>query len=321
MIIVTGGAGFIGSNLVRGLNLRGVEDILIVDDLEAGEKHLSLNGLAFRDFVDYRDFEADLESYASANVEAILHQGACSDTMEADGRYMLRVNYEYSKKLLAFALGRCPFLYASSAALYGNGDDGFREEPACEYPLNVYAFSKFLFDRHVRRMLGSNATQVVGLRYFNVYGPQENHKGRMASVVFKFHHQIAAENRLKVFAGSEGFRRDFVYVDDAVDLNLWFLDHPEKSGIYNCGTGRAESFRALADEVARHYPGSAIEEIPFPEDLVGKYQAFTQADLAELRAVGYDRDFASLADGVGAYVEILKDSGGYHLARTEEPAR
>jgi len=225
---------------------------------------------------------------------------------------MLRVNYEYSKELLAFCQGRCPFLYASSAALYGNGDDGFREDPACEYPLNVYAFSKFLFDRHVRSLLPRLETQVVGLRYFNVYGPQENHKGRMASVIFKFHHQIQATGKLEVFTGSDDFVRDFVHVDDAVDVNLYFLDHEEKSGIFNCGTGKAESFLELARQVAGHYPGSEIVEIPFPADLAGKYQAFTQADLTALRAAGYTHEFTALSDGVAAYVKVLVESGGYH---------
>ena len=162
MIIVTGGAGFIGSNLVRGLNRRGLTDVLVVDDLSRGEKHLGLNALEFRDYLDYRDFLAQLDRFADAPVEAVFHQGACSDTMERDGRYMLEVNYEYSKRLLEFCLGRCPFLYASSASVYGNGESGFREDPACEWPLNVYAFSKFLFDRHVRLVLPEARTQVVG---------------------------------------------------------------------------------------------------------------------------------------------------------------
>jgi ADP-L-glycero-D-manno-heptose 6-epimerase len=313
MIIVTGGAGFIGSNLVRGLNRRGLDDVLIVDDLENGEKHLGLNALRFRDLVDYRDFEAGLDTF-DADVEAVFHQGACSDTMERDGRFMLRVNYEFSKRLLAFSLGRCPFVYASSAAVYGSGESGFREEEACEQPLNVYAFSKFLFDRHVNRILPEAPTQVVGLRYFNVYGPQENHKGRMASVVFKFHGQVQDAQELRVFEGSDDFLRDFVHVDDAVDVNLFFLDHPGKSGVFNCGTGRAESFLELAREVAAHYEGARIVEIPFPDDLAGKYQAFTQADLTRLRAAGYDREFTSLRDGVAAYVEVLKATGGYHRA-------
>ena len=321
MYVVTGGAGFIGSNLVRGLNRRGITDILVVDDLELGEKHLGLNSLEFADFVDYRDFLDLLPSLKSHPLEGVLHQGACSDTMVQDGRFMMRVNYEYSKSLFEFAHGRCPFLYASSAATYGDGAGGFREEPACEWPLNVYGFSKLAFDRWLRRQVFDTAagpqTQVVGLRYFNVFGPQENHKGRMASVVFKFDGQIAREGKLEVFEGSDKFLRDFVYVDDAVDVNLFFLDHPDRSGIFNCGTGRSESFATLAAEVAKHYRGAKIVEVPFPEELVGKYQAFTQADLGRLRAAGYTREFTSLADGVADYVRILKQSGGFFRAPAE----
>ena len=312
MYVVTGGAGFIGSNLVRGLNRRGITDILVVDDLEEGSKHKGLNAQEYLDLVDYRDFAARADAYAPETWEAVFHQGACSDTMVTDGRAMLSANYEYSKHLLEACLGRCPFFYASSASVYGDGEDGFRERAECEWPLNVYAFSKFLFDRHVRRVLDRASTQVVGLRYFNVYGPQENHKGRMASVVYKFHHQIAAEGKLKVFEGSEGFRRDFVYVDDAVDLNLFFLDHPSKSGIFNCGTGRAESFLAMAEATARHYPDCSIETVPFPPELVGKYQAYTQADLSLLRQAGYTGEFTALEDGVAAYVALLRETGGYH---------
>ena len=312
MIIVTGGAGFIGSNLVRGLNRRGLDDILVVDDLEPGEKHRNLNALRFRDFVDYRDFEQRLSDFAGARIEAIFHQGACSDTLQTDGRHMLRVNYEYSKTLLGFAAGRCPFLYASSAAVYGDGSRGFRESEECEEPLNVYAFSKFLFDRHVRRVLPGTRTQIAGLRYFNVYGPQENHKGRMASVVLHFHQQLGAKKPLSIFAGSAGFRRDFVYVEDAVALNLFFLDHPRLSGIFNCGTGRAESFLELAQATARHYPGARIEEIPFPAELRGKYQTYTQADLTALRRAGCAHEFAPLERGVAEYVACLQASGGYH---------
>lgn len=310
--IVTGGAGFIGSNLVRGLNRRGIADVLIVDDLTQGEKHLGLNGLDFLDLVDYRDFLAGLDDFEPGPVAALFHQGACSDTTERDGRFMLSVNYEYSKKLLAWSLGRCPFLYASSAAVYGDGQAGFREEPACEWPLNVYGFSKLIFDQHVRRVLKSAQTQVAGLRYFNVYGPQENHKGRMASLVFKLHGQAAAGGDLTVFEGSDGFRRDFVHVDDAVAVNLFLLDHPQVSGIFNCGTGRAESFSRLAACTAAHLPGARVREVPFPADLQGKYQAFTQADLARLRAAGYGAPFRSLEEGVADYVRVLVDSGGYH---------
>jgi ADP-L-glycero-D-manno-heptose 6-epimerase len=320
MIIVTGGAGFIGSNLVRGLNRRGIDDILVVDDLQVGEKHRNLNALRFRDLVDYRDFEEHLADWRTQRLEAVFHQGACSDTTERDGRFMLRVNTEYSKKLLDFSLGRCPFLYASSASVYGDGSRGFREEEECEEPLNVYAFSKFLFDRHVR-VLGPRArTQVVGLRYFNVYGPQENHKGRMASVIHRFHRQVEAGGDLELFEGSEDFRRDFVFVQDAVEMNLFFLDHPEIGGIFNCGTGSAESFRTLAELVASHYPRARVREIPFPADLSGKYQGFTCADLGRLRRAGYEREFTPLADGVAAYVARLKEDDGYYrLPRPGQP--
>ncbi len=318
MHIVTGGAGFIGSNLVRGLNRRGVEDLLLVDDLEQGEKHLGLNALSFADLVDYRDLPALLERLSGERIEAVFHQGACTDTTERDGRRMLAQNHEYSKRLLEWALGRCPFLYASSAAVYGDGARGFREEHACEFPLNVYGFSKLLFDNWVRRRLPTAPTQVAGLRYFNVYGPQENHKGRMASVVFNFHGQASSGGELRIFEGSADFRRDFVFVDDVVDVNLFLLDHPAVRGIFNCGTGRAESFRHLAECTARHYPGARIVEIPFPADLAGKYQAFTQADLSRLREAGYAREFTPLERGVSAYVEVLKASGG-HYRRAARP--
>jgi ADP-L-glycero-D-manno-heptose 6-epimerase len=313
MYIVTGGAGFIGSNLVRGLNRRGIDDILVVDDLERGDKHLNLNGVRFADFVDYRDFIAG-ELGRFGRPAAVLHQGACSDTTERDGRYMLSVNYEYSKRLCEWSasLG-VPFLYASSAATYGDGSQGFREEPACEWPLNVYGFSKQLFDRWVRVRMPQQRSQVVGLRYFNVYGPQENHKDRMASVIFKLHGQATRSEPLKIFEGSERFVRDFVHVDDCVAVNLHVLDHPGRSGIFNCGSGRAESFEKLARCTASHYAGARVEYMPFPADLQGKYQAFTQADLTRLRAQGgYTEQFKTLEQGIAEYVAVLKATGGYH---------
>ncbi len=306
MHIVTGGAGFIGSNLVKGLNARGITDILVVDDLSQGDKHRNLGGLHFADYIDFRDFRMRMSAFGKA--EAILHQGACSDTMQSDGRYMMDNNYEFSKELLNFALSRrAPFIYASSASVYGDGVAGFREEPACESPLNVYAFSKLSFDQWVRRELSTAPSQVVGLRYFNVYGPREAHKGRMASVAFHFNAQARGGGGLKLFAGSEGFRRDFIWIGDVISVIGHFLDHPRLSGIYNCGTGKARSFQDLAEVVVRLRPGSRIEPIPFPEALKGKYQAFTQADVTRLRETGYQLPFTSLEDGTAKYLASLAE--------------
>ena len=312
MYIVTGGAGFIGSNLVRALNRRGIRDIVIVDDLEQGEKHLNLNSLAFADFVDAQDTADFIEMIETEDIDAVFHQGACSDTTVRDGRYMMKANFETSKTWFTLAAGKCPFFYASSAAVYGDGKAGFREEPACEWPLNVYGFSKLAFDNWVRARIGEVKTPVVGLRYFNVYGPQENHKGRMASVVFKLSQQASKGEELTVFEGSKEFLRDFIHVDDVVDVNLHFLDAKKAPhGIFNCGSGRAESFFQLAEASASHFPKARIKEIPFPADLRGKYQAYTRADLSALRKIGYTREFTSLETGVRRYVEILKTSDGY----------
>jgi len=320
MYIVTGGAGFIGTNIIRGLNQRGIDEILVVDELDQADKHLGLSGLDFHDFVDHRDLAGHWDQVIDDSVEAVLHQGACSDTMESDGRYMMQVNYECSKELLHCCLDEeVPFLYASSAAVYGNGDAGFREEPACESPLNVYAFSKFQFDRYVRRVATGAPSQVAGLRYFNVYGPQENHKGRMASVVYHFHNQIQDGGSMRVFEGSEGFLRDFVFVDDVVDVNLWLLENPEVSGVFNCGTGTARSFLDIANCMRELYgDATAIETIPFPDALEGKYQAYTCADLASLRAAGFEAAFTSLEDGIGSYVERLRATGGYYRPEAQE---
>lgn len=311
MIIVTGGAGFIGSNLVRGLNRRGTTDILVVDNLTRGDKHRTLNALEFADYLDKCDFLPRIADLIAPGVDGVFHLGACSDTMESDGRYLMDNNFAYSKALLH----RCqeagvPFIYASSASVYGDGARGFVEERRCEYPINAYAYSKFVFDQYVRR-LGPTRTPITGLRYFNVYGPQENHKGRMATVVYQFHRQLSAGGRLELFEGSDGFRRDFIHVDDVVGVNLHFLERPA-SGIFNCGTGRAESFRAIAELMAPLYPSAEIGTKPFPEALKGKYQAYTCADLTRLRAAGFVGDFTSLADGVRSYVALLKDNDGHY---------
>lgn len=310
MIIVTGGAGFIGSNLVKGLNDIGREDIIIVDNLGKSEKHLNLNRLKYIDFIDKRDFPEILHELE--DIEVIFHQGACSDTMESDGHYMMENNYEYSKFLLQYcAEHNVRLIYASSASVYGNGDDGFVEEPKCEYPLNVYAFSKFSFDNYVRKFMNNVSSQVVGLRYFNVYGPQENHKGRMASVAFHLFNQYAEDKQVKLFEGSQEFQRDFIYVKDVVDVNLFFFANPDKSGIFNCGTGKAESFIEIGKAFKAKYDDAVISEIPFPDSLKGKYQKYTCAELTNLRKIGYDKEFTSLAQGVSQYLDILQKSGGY----------
>ena len=309
MIIVTGGAGFIGSNLVLGLNRLGREDILVVDNLQQAVKHRNLNCARFLDYIPKEELLALLPSLGK--VEVIFHQGACSDTTQSDGRYMMHNNYAFSKQLLSFAEERgAKLIYASTAAVYGDGEQGFREEPACEYPLNVYGFSKLVFDNHVRRRLPHSPIPIVGLRYFNVYGPQERHKGRMASVAMHLFDQLTAGQRMRLFEGSADFKRDFVHVDDVVAVNLYFL-HAAKSGIFNCGSGVACSFEQVAHGLRELHGGGEIEAIPFPADLAGKYQRFTQADLTQLRAAGCSHTFMSLQQGLSDYYRALRHAGGY----------
>jgi ADP-L-glycero-D-manno-heptose 6-epimerase len=312
MIIVTGGAGFIGSNLVKGLNELGHKDILVVDNLANAAKHLNLNGVYISDFLDKQDFLKALPTFN--NVEAIFHQGACSSTTETDGEYMMRNNYQFSKALFHHCLDhKIPFYYASSASVYGNGDNGFAEKRECEYPLNVYAFSKFMFDQYVLRHLqsGQVSSPVVGLRYFNVYGYQENHKGSMASVIFHFFNQLREGRTMRLFEGSEDFRRDFIFVEDVVRVNLHFFQHLQ-TGIYNCGTGEARSFLDIAQVIQQiESEPTEIEFIPFPDHLKGKYQTYTQANLQALRNAGYSRPFISLEDGVTRYYQRLRSHRGY----------
>jgi len=325
--VVTGAAGFIGSRLIQGLNREGITEIIAVDNLENAAKLPNLAACEIADYIDKREFLARLEAHQFEDaIEAVFHEGACSDTMETNGRYMMENNYAYSRRLLDWCQDEeVPFLYASSAAVYGAGKAGFREERACEGPLNVYGYSKFLFDQHVRTRLAARTAQVAGFRYFNVYGPNESHKGRMASVAFHGCNQFRAEGRVKLFQGTDGYAdggqlRDFIHVDDVVNLNLYFLEHREVSGIYNCGTGRAQSFNDVAMAVAngvrasRGEPalaldalvaGGMIEYIPFPQQLAGKYQSYTQADVAQLRAAGYPGEFMDVATGVASYVKHL----------------
>ncbi|RMG27537.1 MAG: ADP-glyceromanno-heptose 6-epimerase [Gammaproteobacteria bacterium] len=316
MIIVTGGAGFIGSNLVKALNEAGRDDILVVDDLTEGVK---FRNLVDCEIADYLDKEAFLEAVREdrgfgAPVEAVFHEGACSDTTEWDGRYMMRNNYAYSRELLQYCLRHgIAFLYASSAAVYGAGRV-FREAREFESPLNVYGYSKFLFDQYVRRVLPRAESQVVGFRYFNVYGPRESHKGRMASVAWHCNRQLLEGDAVRLFEGTDGYadgeqRRDFIYVGDAVDVNLWFWRHPEHSGIFNVGTGRSQTFNDVARAVISWHGRGRIEYIPFPESLRGRYQSYTQADISALRRVGYDRPFLTVEEGVSRYLDWLNNGG------------
>ncbi|RMG56174.1 MAG: ADP-glyceromanno-heptose 6-epimerase [Gammaproteobacteria bacterium] len=313
MIIVTGGAGFIGSNIVKALNDRGERDILVVDDLEDGTKFRNIADLDIADYLDKDAFRELIRSGLDTGwgeVRAVFHEGACSATTEWNGKFMMDNNYAYSKELLHWCLDRqVPFLYASSASVYGMGPK-FIEDRAYERPLNVYGYSKFQFDQYVRRLLPQAESQVVGFRYFNVYGPREQHKGSMASVAFHFNNQIREQGKCRLFEGSDGYadgeqQRDFVYVGDCVAVNLWFMDHPDKSGIFNLGTGRAQSFNDVADAVIAWHGRGEKEYIPFPDHLKGRYQSYTEADLGKLRAAGYDAPFLDVGEGVKRYLDWL----------------
>ena len=328
-IVVTGAAGFIGSNLIKGLNARGIDDIIAVDDLTQADKFKNLADLQIADYIDADDFYDLFAEGAFGDVEAVFHEGACSDTMELDGKYMMDNNYTLSCELFhACQEQGTRLLYASSAATYG-GSHTFSESPEFEKPLNVYGYSKLLFDQRLRREIGKQfenaSTQVAGFRYFNVYGPREQHKGRMASVAFHQFNQYQADGKVKLFGeyggyGPGGQMRDFVFIDDVVAVNLWFLDHPDQSGIFNLGTGKAQPFNdvaisvinalrknqneaALNLEEAAH--GGLIDYIAFPPALVGKYQSYTQADLSALRAAGCEHAFADVQTGVSAYMQWL----------------
>ncbi|MGR8929026.1 MAG: ADP-glyceromanno-heptose 6-epimerase [Gammaproteobacteria bacterium] len=312
MIIVTGGAGFIGSNLVLGLNARGYDDILVVDHLANGVKYRNLVDCKIADYMDRSTFLERIQqgAFQAETIEAIFHQGACSTTTEWDGRYMMENNYEYSKVLFHYCQShKIPFIYASSAAVYG-ADLTFKEDLAYEGPLNVYGYSKFQFDQYLRRYLDKLTAQVVGLRYFNVYGPREAHKGSMASVAFHLNNQIKESDELRLFEGCDGYsngeqRRDFVYVGDVVDINLWFLDNPQVSGIFNCGTGRSQTFNDVANAVINYHQRGEIKYITFPEHLKGCYQSFTEANLDALRAAGCQHRFKTVEQGVQLYMEWL----------------
>ncbi|HEB56192.1 MAG TPA: ADP-glyceromanno-heptose 6-epimerase [Gammaproteobacteria bacterium] len=312
MIIVTGGAGFIGSNIVKTLNEQGVSDILVVDNLKNGVKFKNIADCEIADYMDKEDFIARVragESFAG-KIEAVFHEGACSSTTEWDGKFIMRNNYEYSKDLLHYCLARgIAYLYASSASVYGGGSV-FSEQREYEEPLNMYGYSKFLFDQYVRRILPGAESQIVGFRYFNVYGPREQHKGSMSSVAFHVNNQLHEGDVAKLFEGCDGYgdgeqRRDFVYVGDTVAVNLWFMQHPDKSGIFNLGTGRSQPFNDVAKAVIDWHDRGTLEYIPFPEHLKGRYQSFTEADISALRAAGYEAPFKTVEEGVKLYMDWL----------------
>lgn len=313
LIVVTGGAGFIGSNIVRGLNNLGRQDILVVDNLEDGTKFRNLVDCKIFDYMDKNVFIERVrnEEKFAEKIDVVFHQGACTDTTEWDGNYMMKNNYEYTKTLFHYCLGEhIPFIYASSAAIYGMSKIAI-EDTKYESPLNVYGYSKLLFDQYVQRFLPDPKSQVVGLRYFNVYGPRESHKKSMASVMFHFNNQIQQDGKIKLFGEYDGYaageqRRDFVFVEDIAKVNLWFWQHGQKfSGIFNVGTGHSESFNAAGKEIIAWHKRGEIEYVPFPDKLRSCYQSFTEADITKLRSIGYQEQFHSLAKGTKKYLDWL----------------
>lgn len=310
MYIVTGGSGFIGSHIVSALNSRGVSEIVVVDSIGRGdEKYKNLCDCRIADYYDRDEFLGLLSSGKQfGGVKAILHQGACTDTMETDGRFVMENNFTFSKAVFHYAFDKAiPLVYASSAATYG-GESTFRESPEFERPLNVYGYSKLVFDQYVRRFLSEAKSTIVGLRYFNVYGPRETHKGRMASMVYQLYCQLRDTGKARLFKGSGGYgdgeqRRDFVFVEDVVKANLFFADGPVRKGIVNCGTGVSRSFNDIANTIISILGKGSIEYVPMPESIRGKYQSFTEADLTNLRQLGYGEPFTSLEDGIARCVD------------------
>lgn len=321
MIIITGGAGFIGSAMLHELNQRGEDDVLIVDDLglTTPPKWRNLAGLRYHDFIAIDDFPTLLEHDALDDVTAIIHMGANSSTTETDADHLLRNNYEYSQKIADYCMRKgVRLIYASSAATYGGGENGYADgtEPIDRLrPLNMYGYSKQLFDRWA---FNSGVLEhAVGLKFFNVYGPNEYHKGDMSSVVYKAYHQILETGKVKLFRSHrEGYvdggqERDFIYVRDCTRLMAWLLENPSASGLLNAGTGTARTFRELAEATfAAMGREPSIEYIPMPETLRDKYQYHTRAETERLRGTGYDAPFTTLEDGVREYVtgHLMQDN-------------
>ncbi len=313
MIVVTGSNGFIGSNLIKGLNEMGVKDIIAVDDHSSLELKENIAHCEIQDYIDIEEFLDQVISnkFDDKGIRAVFHQGACSNTMEWDAEYLYKNNLLYSKELLKLSKKlNIPLIYASSASVYGSGEE-FKEFIENEDPINLYAYSKFKFDQIVREELEDSTAQIVGLRYFNVYGPQERHKKNMASVAFHLHNQLKEADEIKLFKGSDGFedgeqRRDFIYVEDVVKVNLWFLKNPNVSGIFNVGTGESQTFNDVAEAVIDWNKKGRIKYIDFPEKLKGAYQSYTQADIAKLREAGYEEEFLNVQEGVKRYLDTME---------------
>ena len=310
MIIVTGGAGFIGSCVVRTLNNAGIEDIVIVDNVNTTDKWLNMRDKKYIKYVHKSEFLQELSSYKG--VSAIIHMGAQSSTVETDFDYLWKNNYEYSKSLWKYcAEKQIQFIYASSAATYGDGTEGFDDRADIDKlkPLNRYGYSKQLFDLWIKHQAAIFPKQYVGLKFFNVYGPNEYFKGSMASMIFHGYKQIQEFGKVKLFKScnpdyKDGEQlRDFVYVKDVCDAIFWLLSHEKINGLFNVGTGRAQSFRELA-EATFHALGmkANIEYIDMPEHLKNKYQYYTQAEISQLREAGYTRKFMDLEEGAEDYV-------------------
>ncbi|MHC4194748.1 MAG: ADP-glyceromanno-heptose 6-epimerase [Planctomycetota bacterium] len=310
---MTGGAGFIGSMTIAALNDRGMSDIIVVDELASDQKWKNLRNLIFADYLEKGDFlKMVLEGKMPARIEAVLHMGACTSTTETDASFLIKNNFEYTKHLAGWtAAADIRFIYASSAATYGDGGKGFVDN---EGKMNMYGYSKQLFDLWARRK--GLLKKIAGLKYFNVFGPNEYHKADMRSFVLKAFEQIKANGKVGLFKShdpkySDGeYMRDFIYVKNAVDMTLFFLDNPQIAGLFNIGTGKARSWNDLVKAVfAAMNKKAKIEYIEMPESIRNQYQYFTQADITKLRKAGYKKETATLEDAVEDYVQNYLEKG------------